>query len=511
MSETFRQLEGFANGFINFVALLFALGIVVGISVLIWIYISDISQTRHTVRRNYPIIGRFRYFFEHIGEFFRQYFFALDREELPFNRAQRSWVYRAAKNVDATVAFGSTNPLNVPGDFLFLNSLFPPLPEEIIDTCPVIFGEDFALQPYATDSFFNISGMSYGALSGPAIQALSLGAANSGIWLNTGEGGISPYHEEGACDIVFQMGTAKYGLRNRDGSLSEKKLGNLRNIANIKMVEIKISQGAKPGKGGILPGIKVDRVVASSRGIPIGEDSISPSRHIEIGNIEDLLNFINYVRDTSGKPTGIKCVLGQAAWLDDMCHLTLNKGLKYAPDFITVDSGDGGSGAAPMSLMDHMGLPIKRSLPLLVDKLVEFNLRSRIKVIASGKLINPADVAAALCLGADAVNSARGFMFALGCIQALQCNKNTCPTGITTQDPNLQHGLDPLDKSVRVGNYAQNMTKAVKMIAHACGVTHPRLLRRAHAQMITEKGIPETLSKIYPDKTPLKIIQTINH
>ena len=504
MSEIFRQLEGFASGFLTFIALLFALGIAVGISILIWIYVADVSQTRHTIRKNYPIIGRFRYFFEHLGEFFRQYFFALDREELPFNRAQRSWVYRAAKDLDATVAFGSTNPLNVPGDFLFLNSLFPPLPEEIMDDFPLTFGENFCPQPYYTNSFFNISGMSYGALSGPAIEALSLGAASSKIWLNTGEGGTSPYHEKGACDLVFQMGTAKYGLRNIDGTLSKEKLEKLGRLPNIKMIEIKLSQGAKPGKGGILPGIKVDEIIALSRGIPIGEDSISPSRHSEIKNIEDLLHFINFVRKISGKPTGIKCVIGQSEWLDEICHLILKEGLQYAPDFITVDSGDGGSGAAPMSLIDHMGLPIKRSLPLVVDKLNEFNLRSRIKVIASGKLINPADVAAALCLGADSVNSARGFMFALGCIQALQCNKNTCPTGITTQDPDLQDGLDPLDKGTRVANYARNMMKAVKMIAHACGVRHPRLLRRKHAQMITEKGIPETLSNIYPDKASVE-------
>ena len=201
MSEMFKQIDSFAENFVNFMTLLFTLGVAIGIAALIWIYISDISQTRQTIRRNYPIIGRFRYFFEHLGEFFRQYFFALDREELPFNRAQRTWVYRAAKNIDATVAFGSTNPLNVPGDFLFLNSLFPPLPEEIIENYPVTFGETFSLQPYSTDSFFNISGMSYGALSGPAIQALSLGAAKSGIWLNTGEGGTSPYHEKGTCDL----------------------------------------------------------------------------------------------------------------------------------------------------------------------------------------------------------------------------------------------------------------------------------------------------------------------
>ena len=501
MESVIQSLLGFADLFLSVLGLVIAATLAILFVAISWMYFSDISQTRQAIRRNYPVIGRFRYFFEHLGEFFRQYFFALDREELPFNRAQRTWVYRASKNEDSTIAFGSTQPQNIPGEFVFLNGLFPPLDSEVIKNRPIDFGTQYARQPYSTNSFFNISGMSYGALSGPAIEALSKGAERAGIWLNTGEGSVSPFHTKGNCDLVFQMGTAKYGLRNAHGELDEEKVRSLESNTQIKMIEIKLSQGAKPGKGGILPGVKVDEVIAATRGIPAGEDSISPNRHAEIEDIADLLKFIKLVRDLSGKPTGIKCVIGQTEWLDEFCQQINRIGLQYAPDFITVDSGDGGTGAAPQSLMDLTGLPVKRSLPILVDKLSEYGIKEHIRVIASGKLINPADVAAALCLGADCVNSARGFMFALGCIQSLQCNKNTCPTGIATQNRSLQKGLDPVNKSERVANFALNLIKEVETIAHSCGVAHPSLLQRRHAQMINEKGIPQSLAQMYPERT----------
>jgi len=496
-------IQSFAINFLEISVLLLAFLLGIGIISLVWMYIVDITQKEQTIRRNYPIIGRFRYFFEHLGEFFRQYFFALDREELPFNRAQRSWVYRAAKNIDSTVAFGSTNPLNVPGDYIFLNGLFPPLEEEVEEPGSITYGEGFARQPYTTQAFLNISAMSFGALSAPAISALSKGASDAGIWLNTGEGGIAPYHYEGGCDLIFQIGTAKYGVRDKTGKLSDEKLRELAGHAQVRMFEIKLSQGAKPGKGGILPAAKVTDVIASTRGIPAGEDSISPNRHPEIDSIDDLLKFVHRVREVTGKPTGLKCVIGQSAWLDELCRTIHERGLNYAPDFITVDSADGGTGAAPQSLMDYMGLPIKRSLPLVVDKLIEYGLKQRIKVISSGKLINPSGVAAALCMGADSVNSARGFMFALGCIQALQCNKNTCPTGITTHDKDLQKGLDPTDKAFLVAKYAINLKHEVEIIAHSCGVTEPRQLRRHHAQMINEMGLPEAMTDVFPEQQTL--------
>ena len=496
-------LKEFALAFIEISALLLALAIGVLILAVVWMYIVDVTQTSQTIRRNYPVIGRFRYFFEHLGEFFGQYFLALDREELPFNRAQRSWVYRAAKNLDSTVAFGSTHPLNQPGDYIFLNGLFPPLDEELKPRSAIRFGHGFAHTPYSTTSFFNISAMSFGALSAPAITALSSGAQKAGIWLNTGEGGISPYHLQGGCDILFQIGTAKYGVRDTNGQLSDEKLKALAAHEQVRMFEIKLSQGAKPGKGGILPAAKVTEVIASTRGIPIGEDSISPNRHPDIGSLDDLLDMIHRVRQVTGKPTGIKAVIGQSQWLDEFCQKIHQRGLDYAPDFFTIDSADGGTGAAPQSLIDYMGLPLSRSLPLVVNKLVEYGLRERIKVICSGKMINPSGVAAALCLGADCVNSARGFMFALGCVQALQCNKNTCPTGITTHDEDLQRGLVPADKAVRVAHYAHNLMHEVEVIAHSCGVAEPALLQRDNAQIINEMGSPQSMVDLYPEAQTL--------
>jgi glutamate synthase domain-containing protein 2 len=498
MNFELNAIEHFALRFLEISALAIAAAVIALIVAVVWMYVADVTQTRHTIRRNYPVLGRFRYLFEYLGEFMRQYMFAQDREELPFNRAQRSWVYRAAKNIDSTVAFGSTHPLNRPGDFIFLNGLFPPLEEEMAPRSPITFGEGFARKPYSTASFFNISAMSFGALSTPAVSALSRGAKQAGIWLNTGEGALSPFHLEGGCDIIFQIGTAKYGVRDEKGRLSDDKLKAVADHNQVRMFEIKLSQGAKPGKGGILPGIKVTSVIASTRGIPEGQDSLSPNRHPDINSVDDLLDVIHRVREVTDKPVGIKAVIGQSEWLDDLCLKIQQRGLQYAPDFFTVDSGDGGTGAAPQSLIDYMGLPIQRSLPLLVDKLIEYGLRDRIRVICSGKMINPAGVAAALCLGADCVNSARGFMFALGCVQSLQCNKNTCPTGITTHDEDLQEGLNPTDKAQRVAHYATNLMHEVEVIAHSCGVAEPRLLNRGHAQVINAGGVPEPMSRLYP-------------
>jgi glutamate synthase domain-containing protein 2 len=326
-----------------------------------------------------------------------------------------------------------------------------------------------------------------------------MGAAEAGIWLNTGEGAMSPYHLEGGCDIIFQLGTAKYGVRDDHGRLSDEKLRALADHQQVRMFEIKLSQGAKPGKGGILPGAKVTDVIASTRGIPAGQDSLSPNRHPDINSLDDLLDMIHRVRQVTGRPVGIKAVIGQSQWLAELCLAVHARGLDYAPDFFTLDSGDGGTGAAPQSLIDYMGLPVRRSLPMLVDTLVEYGLRDRIRVIATGKMVNPAGVAAALCLGADCVNSARGFMFALGCVQALQCNRNTCPTGITTHDRDLQRGLNPQSKARRVASYARNLMHEVEVIAHSCGVAEPALLNRSHAQIINERGVPESLSEIYPD------------
>jgi len=468
---------------------------------LIGVYIADITQTKQAIRRNYPVIGHFRYYFEHIGTFFRQYFFTMDREEMPFNRAQRSWVYRAAKDIENTVAFGSTRDLKPSGTLLFVNTAFPTLGKDAVSCIPVVIGENSADKPFTARSFFNISGMSYGAISKPAVQALSYGAQKASAWINTGEGGLSPYHLEGGADIVFQIGTAKYGVRDKDGNLSDEKLREIAAHENVRMFEIKMSQGAKPGKGGMLPAAKVDDEISQIRGIPVHTDSISPNRHPEIENNDDLIDMINHIRKVTGKPVGFKAVIGDKTWLREFLAVVNKRGKETAPDFITIDSADGGTGAAPMSLLDYVGMPIHESLPLAIDTICKAGLRDRIKVVASGKLINPAEVAWALCVGADFITSARGFMFSLGCIQALQCHQNTCPTGITTHDKKLQRGLVAEQKSTRVCNYIKNMAYEVGLIAHSCGVRSPRELTRQHARIVQDNGTSTMLADIYPDVT----------
>ncbi|WP_408034010.1 FMN-binding glutamate synthase family protein [Teredinibacter purpureus] len=406
---------------------------------------------------------------------------------MPFNRAQRNWVYRAAKNLDSTTAFGSSRNLSIPGTVFFANGLYPVLENEAIDTTGIIIGPDTPT-PYYCEKFFHISAMSYGAISVPAVRALSRGAKMAGIWLNTGEGGLSSYHLEGGCDLVFQIGTGKFGVRDHNGDFSDSKLKELADHPTIKMFEIKLSQGAKPGKGGILPAIKVTEEIARIRGIAPGEAAISPNRFPEIEGPDDLLTMIDHVRTITGKPTGIKLCIGNPVDMELLCEAIIKRGQASAPDFITIDSGDGGTGAAPMSLIDNVGMLVYESLPQVVDILIRQGLRERIKVIASGKLINPSDVAWALCAGADFVNNARGFMFSLGCIQAMQCNKNTCPTGVTTHNKRLQAGLDPLDKAHRVNHYANNMIKEVTTIAHSCGVKDPRQLTRQHIRTIADNG-----------------------
>lgn len=460
------------------------------------VYFHDTRQTKSTLLRNYPVIGHFRYFLEHLGTFLRQYFFAMDREEMPFNRAQRTWVYRAAKDINNTVAFGSTSHLDKTGSVLFANCPYPVIKTDFAETKPRQIGP-YCKQPYEAPSFFNISGMSYGALSKPAVRALSQGAKQAGCWLNTGEGGLSPYHLEGGCDIVFQVGTAKYGVRDLDGQLSDEKLKELAELDLVKMIEIKLSQGAKPGKGGILPAAKVNEEIAQIRGIEPHTASISPNRHPEIKNDQALLDMITHIREVTGKPVGIKAVMGNEEWINELCNTIKQRGIESAPDFITVDGGDGGTGAAPLSLMDHVGLPLQEALPLVTNTLRAHGLRDRVRVIASGKLINPSQVAWALCVGADFVVSARAFMFGLGCIQAMECNKNTCPTGITTHDERFHKGLIVENKAKRVASLHKNMLKEVGTIAHSCGATEPRELRRKHCLIAQPDGSWKSLAQLY--------------
>ena len=467
---------------------------------VVFIFIQDVTQKKHGVLRNYPVIGHLRYFFEQLGEYFRQYFFAGDRDEMPFNRSTRGWVYRLAKNEGGTVGFGSTYDLHLPGALIFVNHPFPVLEEERLPTPSLILGENYCKQPFEAKSLVNISGMSFGAISAPAVRALSRGSAVAGCWMDTGEGGLSPYHLEGGGDIIMQIGTAKYGVRDAHGELSAERLVELSKV--VKAFEIKLSQGAKPGKGGVLPGKKVTSEIARIRGIPEGRDSISPNRHRDISNINELLDKVAYIRDLTGRPVGVKTAIGGWTFLNDLADAVHRRGLEFAPDFLVVDGGEGGSGAAPQALADHMSLSIEEALPRVVDSLIESGLRQRVRVVASGKLVTSARAAWALCVGADFINTARGFMFSLGCIQALRCHTNTCPTGIATHSHRLQRALVVEEKYLRVANYANNMNREIDMIAHSCGVRHARELRREHVRIVQANCQSIALNMIYPYPEP---------
>jgi len=468
------------------------------IIVIVWLYVRDITQKKHAILRNYPIVGHLRYFFESLGEYFRQYFFLNDREEMPFNRATRAWIYRLAKKEGGSLGFGSTYRLQESGALIFVNAPFAILENERTQTPPLLIGEGFCEKSFEARSLFNISGMSFGAISKPAVQALSRGAAKAGCWLDTGEGGLSPHHLAGECDIIMQVGTAKYGVRDADGRLSPERLREMAAHETVRAFEVKLSQGAKPGKGGVLPGAKVTSEIARIRGIPVGLDSLSPNRHHDIGNITELLDFIERVREITGKPVGIKTAIGGWHFANDLCDAILRRGIACAPDFLVIDGGEGGTGAAPQALADHVSLSIDEALPRVADALFAADLKSRIRLIASGKLVTSARVAWALACGADFVNSARGFMFALGCIQAMRCHTNTCPTGVTTHDERLQRGLVIEEKYIRVANYCTSLCQEVDMLAHSCGLHHAREFRREHVRIVQPTGRSEALSSLYP-------------
>ncbi len=466
------------------------------IGFIIFWFFHDLTQKKHSILRNYPLIGHLRYFLEKQGEYFRQYFFAGDRDEMPFNRATRTWVYKNAKNEVGIVGFGSTNDLREPGSIIFVNAAFPIQEDDRLPTPSLMIGEGYCEHPFDAKSVVNISGMSYGAISAPAVQSLSRGAAMAGCWLDTGEGGLSSYHLEGGCDIIMQIGTAKYGIRDQDGNFSPERARELAKV--VKAFEIKLTQGAKPGKGALLPAAKVTDEIAAIRGIRAHQDAISPNRHHDIGNVDELLDKIAYIRDLTGRPVGVKTAIGGWHFINELCDAINRRGLEYAPDFLAIDGGEGGSGAAPQALVDHMGLPIAEALPRVVDALLQADLKQRIRVIAAGRLVTSAKAAWALCAGADFINTARGFMFSLGCIQAMRCHTNTCPTGITTHNKRLQRGLVVEDKYLRAANYARNMNKEIDMIAHSCGLRHARELRREHVRIVETAGKSVALNILHP-------------
>ncbi len=411
-------------------------------------------QKQHALLRNFGVMGQARYMMESVGPELRQYFFASDTEERPFNRGERSEVYRKAKNVDSASSFGTQMSFDST-EVKIRHSMYPTAKDKL-EKYSVTFGEERGIAN--THTFTRpiaISAMSYGALGEHAVRSLARGAKLAGITMNTGEGGHPKYHLMEGCDLIFQLGTAKFGVRNDDGSLNDEKLRDLASKDEIKMIEIKLSQGAKPGKGGLLPKEKITKEISELRGVPRGEDVVSPTNHVECVDKTTTVQFIELVQEVSKIPVGIKLCVGS---LDEFRELVQEmKKLDIFPDYISVDGGEGGTGAAPKAFMDNFGMPLFPALHGVNTILIEEGVRDRLKVMAAGKLIGPGRQMVAFCLGADALYSARGFMLSLGCIQALQCGNNTCPVGITTHDPALQEGIVIGEKAIRIQNYVENI------------------------------------------------------
>ena len=438
--------------------------------------IQDVLQSRHAIRRNFPLIGRIRYLFEEIRPEIQQYFIELDLEGRPLNREERSVVYRRSKKVEDTIPFGTQRDVYAVG-YEWINHSIVPRPKQ--DHPPrVRIGGSACKQPYDA-AVLNISAMSFGSLSKNAQLALNMGAAKGGFFHNTGEGGVSPYHLEPGGDLCWQIGTGYFGCRADDGGFSEELFTRTATLPAVKLIELKLSQGAKPGKGGILPASKITPEIARIRNVPMGKDVISPSSHSSFSTPMGLLEFIGRMRELSGgKPIGFKLCVGKRREFISICKAMVESGIR--PDFITVDGGEGGTGAAPMEFSNRVGTPLMEGLIFVHNSLVGFGLRGDIRVIASGKVLTGFDIAKRIALGADLCNAARSFMLSVGCIQALKCNNNECPTGVATQEPGLVNGLVVADKGPRVANYQYGTVKALMELLAASGLDHPSELRPWH-------------------------------
>lgn len=455
----------------------------------------DLRQTRHAIRRNYPVIGNLRFLFEFIRPEVRQYFFEDDTLKLPFSRVDRSLVYQRAKRQMDQRPFGTQGDV-YGNDYEWINHAMVPAHVADSDFRTTVGGPD-CTRPVDL-SVFNISAMSFGALSANAVMALNKGAAIGHFAHDTGEGGVSRYHLEHGGDLIWNIGSGYFGCRNPDGSFSEERFTDMARRDNIRMIELKLSQGAKPGHGGILPAPKVTPEIAAARGVPVGQDCVSPSSHSAFGTPVEMMRFIARLRELSGgKPVGFKLCIGHPWEWFAIAKAMLATGI--TPDFIVVDGAEGGTGAAPIEFVDHVGTPLREGLRLVHNTLVGIGLREQIRLGASGKVISAFDMARLMALGADWCNSARAYMFAIGCIQAQTCHTGRCPTGVTTQDPKRQQALVVADKSVRVANYHANTLKALGELLGAAGLTHPNQLRPHHIARRIANGEVRVLSALFPD------------
>jgi len=464
----------------------------------------DLLQTRTTLRRNYPILAHFRYGLEAVGPEMRQYFIESDTAEAPFSRQQRALVYRRAKNVMDTVPFGSLQDAYAV-DYEWINHSLAPTGIAGHDF-RVTVGADTA-QPYSA-SVFNISAMSFGSLSANAIRALNEGARRGGFYHDTGEGSISPYHRENGGDLVWEIGSGYFGCRAADGRFDPARFAEQAARPQVRMIEVKLSQGAKPGHGGVLPAAKVSAEIAVTRGVPMGVDCVSPASHSAFSTPLGLLEFVARLRELSGgKPVGFKLAIGHPWEWFGIAKAMRESGV--LPDFIVVDGAEGGTGAAPAEFIDHIGVPMHEALLLVHNTLVGLDLRDRIRVAAAGKITSAFDIARTLALGADWCNAGRGYMFALGCIQSLSCHTDRCPTGIATQNPHRWRHLDPADKATRVHQYHDNTLRALRDLLCAAGLEHPSDLGPEHILRRVSPVEIRSLAALYRYLRPGELLDRI--
>ena len=519
LQKALYQQETHVHGKVRFTTLAFAITIAICLIVCWWfewvtwywpafavglaaLGIHDLLQNKRAILRNYPLLGHLRFFFEFIRPEVRQYFFESDTEAVPFSRQQRAIVYQRAKGELDKRPFGTQLDTYADGYEWVTHSISPAKPAD--PDFRVQIGSKQCQQPYNA-SVFNISAMSFGALSANAIKALNKGAKSGQFAHDTGEGSISVHHREFGGDLIWEIGSGYFGCRNPDGSFSEQRFIENARDPQVKMIEVKLSQGAKPGHGGVLPGPKVTPEIAAARGVPVWTECVSPATHSAFSTPIELLKFIARLRELSGgKPTGFKLAIGHPWEWFAIAKAMLATGI--TPDFIVVDGKEGGTGAAPVEFIDRMGTPMREGLLLVHSTLVGINLRSQIRIGVAGKIVTAFDIVRAMAMGADWCNSARGFMFSLGCIQAQSCHTGTCPTGVTTQDPLRQRALVVPDKAERVAGFHRHTLHALAEMIAAVGLTHPAQLRPHHIARRVAQNDVRVLSNVYTFLQPGELL-----
>ena len=472
------------------------IGLGILLLLIVALAIHDLFQTRHPILRNFPVVGHARYFLEELGPKIRQYIVAGNNEERPFTRDQRHWVYRSADKENNYFGFGTDNDIENASSYLIIKQTAFPLSDPRSGApdydptyripCAKTLGESRGrAKAFRPNSIINVSAMSYGSLSSAAVEAINRGCKIAGCIQNTGEGGVSPVHHNHGGDLIWQLGTGYYGARQANGRFDEKLFVDTCAAFPIKAVEVKLSQGAKPGRGGVLPGSKITAEISKIRSIPMGKDCISPATHLEFGNADEMLDFVERLADiTGGLPIGIKSAVGEMDFWRDLVQM-MQSGQRGV-DYVQIDGGEGGTGAAPLTFSDHVSLPFKMGFSRVFREFAECGLHEKVVFIGSGKLGFPQESLLAMAMGCDMINVAREAMMAVGCIQAQICHTGKCPTGVATQNKWLMRGLDPTDKSARLANYVTTLRKEILQLCHACGTNHPAMITTDSFEILQE-------------------------